>query len=303
MNTLRYIALLGGDKRQIILGEALAEENYQIRYVGFEKYPQARLLELGRLKNVLPQSEVIIAPLTGIDASGTVKTPYGAEELSLDFSSLALIQEGSLFITGSLPGKMRRILTGKGIFVQETAGRGDVACLNAVPTAEGALQYAMEEGEIVLQGSSSLVTGFGRCAKALASRLLGLGSVVSIAARNPVALAEAEMYGYLGVPLTRLADFIHKYDFIFNTVPAMLFPEEILEKIRPGVVIIDVASHPGGVDFAAAAKKPLTARHALGIPGKTAPVSAGIILSRVYGPMIKGHFEQLMRKGGEKNEA
>ncbi len=299
-----YIAFLGGDKREVILGEALQEAGFMVRYAGFENYPRAGGLAHVTLEDALADSRVAIAPLAGIADSGALKAPYALKALRLSRGLLACMERGSLLMAGSLPENMAAFLKAKGIRVLVTGDRDDVACLNAVPTAEGALQYAMTKSEITLQDSFSLVTGFGRCAKALAWRLQALGSRVAIAARKGSALAEASMYGYRGVPLRELGAQVKEFDFIFNTVPVLLFTGSILQAVKPGSVIIDIASKPGGVDLKAAQKIPCTALTAPGLPGEVAPVTAGRILAKTYVPLILRHLEgENLDRGGENSEA
>ncbi|MFR2331473.1 MAG: hypothetical protein ACLS63_00345 [Flavonifractor plautii] len=45
--------------------------------------------------------------------------------------------------------------------------------------------------------------------------------------------------------------------------------------LKPGCLVIDLASKPGGVDFDAAARLGVKAFWALSLPGKVAPVTAG----------------------------
>ena len=60
--------------------------------------------------------------------------------------------------------------------------RGTTA--HAVPTAEGAIQIAMEELPITLHGAKTLVIGYGRLGKLLSHRLSAMGAKVSVAARK-----------------------------------------------------------------------------------------------------------------------
>ena len=50
-----------------------------------------------------------------------------------------------------------------------------------MPTAEGAIQLAMEELPITLHGARVLVIGYGRLGRVLADRLAGLKARVSVA--------------------------------------------------------------------------------------------------------------------------
>ena len=65
------------------------------------------------------------------------------------------------------------------------------------------------------------------------------------------------------------------YDLVVNTVPARILSEEDLEDLRPGCLVIDLASKPGGVDLEAAARLGVKVIWALSLPGKVAPVTAG----------------------------
>ncbi len=298
------ITFLGGDKRELILGEALENEGFDVRYAGFEKAPRAAGLNRVKAAEAPAQSRALIAPLSGIDASGSLKAPYASPGLRLDEAFLASLRPTTLLLAGSLPRAAAETLREKGVFVLETAKREELVCANAVPTAEGALELALRESDVTLYDNTSLVTGFGRCAKALVLRLKALGSRVTVAARRESARAEAFLFGCRGVPLAGLAGKAGEFDFIFNTVPALLFNDEALEAVKPGAVLIDIASKPGGVDFKAARGKPFKTLHALGIPGKAAPVSAGRILARIYLPLILRHLEgKNLEEGGDNHEA
>ena len=137
---------------------------------------------------------------------------------------------------------------------------------NAVPTAEGAIQIAMEELPITIHGARALVIGYGRLGRALSQRLAGLGAKVSVAARKFADLAWAER---------QLEGWLCCYDLVVNTVPARILSEEDLEDLRPGCLVIDLASKPGGVDLEAAARLGVKVIWALSLPGKVAPVTAG----------------------------
>ena len=286
----KYIVILGGDKRELIMGNILEEQGFNLLYFGFEntgkdnKYSLIEALTLG---------DIIIAPLSGIDNNGKVKAHYSHEEIILTIDNLFKIRPGSLFISGRIPDAIKNILTSKNVIQIESANRSDLACLNAIPTAEGAIQLAMEKSEITIYESKCLVLGFGRCAKALAIKLAALGAEVFVAARNSSAVAEAKIYEHnsfnlnkLNAVSTKLADF----DFIFNTIPALILTENIIQKMSNSSLLIDLASYPGGIDTDAAKKFSIPFIHALGLPGKVAPISAGRILASVYLPLILNNF-------------
>ena len=60
-----------------------------------------------------------------------------------------------------------------------------------------------------------------------------------------------------------------------DLVQGALLREAELADLKPGCLVIDLASKPGGVDFDAAARLGVKAFWALSLPGKVAPVTAG----------------------------
>ena len=75
-----------------------------------------------------------------------------------------------------------------------------------------------------------------------------------------------------------MASLAHGYDLIINTVPARLLSGEILHRMSAGTVILDLASVPGGIDLDTAGKLGLNVTWALSLPGKYAPITAGIMI-------------------------
>ena len=154
---------------------------------------------------------------------------------------------------------------------------------NALPTAEGAVQLAMEHLPITIHGSKVLVIGFGRVGRLTAQRFQALGARVSVAARKYDQLAWAQAMGFGAEHLAQLQGWLCGYDLIVNTVPAQVLGREELEDLKPDCLILDLASKPGGVDLAAAAEMGVKVIWALSLPGKVAPVTAGAaIRSTIY---------------------
>lgn len=144
----------------------------------------------------------------------------------------------------------------------------------AVPTAEGALAAAMAATDRTLQDARCLVIGFGRIGKLLAHRLRGLAAQTAVSARRYEDLAWIKALGYAPLRTDRLAGSLRPFHVIFNTVPALILDRKLLEEVRPDCVVIDVASAPGGVDFAAARELGVTALQELALPGRVAPLTA-----------------------------
>ena len=145
---------------------------------------------------------------------------------------------------------------------------------NAIPTAEGAIQIAMEKSQITIHDSKCLVLGFGRIGKILAKMLNGFGAEVYCEARKQQDLAWIKTYGYRPVHLNDVEKVLGQCDFIFNTIPFMILDERKLNLINKQSIIIDLASKPGGIDFETAKKLDLQVDWALALPGKVASKTA-----------------------------
>lgn len=129
---------------------------------------------------------------------------------------------------------------------------------NAELTAEGFLSYLILNTPFALNGATALILGFGRCGSAIAKRLHVLGCRVDAYDLVPNQLEKPE-----------------SYDFIINTIPAIVLTEEILTPLRKDCILFDIASAPGGYDEDAVLKLGMKLIRCPGIPGFTAPKTAG----------------------------
>jgi dipicolinate synthase subunit A len=291
----KKVVVAGGDARDIVLARSLQEMGANVWLYGFTEL--AEEVTAGLQAGLPAWADVLICPLPGVDKDGFVFTRCAKTELHI--SQVAhLFRPGLLILAGRMPEKIRLQMEALRTVVVLTADLDELAILNAVPTAEGAVELAMRESKITISGSKALVTGFGRCGQTLATLLKAMGADVTVAARRREVLALAESMRFVVIELEQLAGVVEKFNFIFNTVPAMVLSEDILSRVNPESVIIDIASSPGGTDFYAAERLGLKSFLALGLPGKVAPVSAGRILAKVYPYLINAH-----RKGGKQHEA
>jgi len=285
---VRGVAVLGGDRRQVMVAEALLGSAAWVKTLGLTNLPPLpRLSPASGLKEALTGAEVVILPISGADDRGLVRCSDPAVQIKVDAGFFGLIERKALLVTGKLPFFLKQMAIERGIRVCEYAEHDAIAIPNAVPTAEGAIQLMMEETPFTVDSSSCLVLGFGRVARALVSRLLALGANVTVAARNPEQLADAGGMGCAPLPLSELAGEIGQAEVVFNTIPALVLPDALLQKMAPDTLIIDLASAPGGVDFEAVDRYGIRAILALGLPGKVAPLTAGRILATKLPGLIK----------------
>ena len=272
-------AVVGGDLRQARLANALAVSRYKVWGIRFntEVYISDAVMRTDDLERGLSESNVIILPLPATLDGKTVNSVLSAEPPELA-DCVRFARSDAVILGGMLSEKFAALAEKCGIAAVDYAKREEFAVLNAVPTAEGAVGIAMAERPSVIRGSRCLVAGYGRVGRALASLLQAMGAAVSVSARKPRDLAAIATAGMEPVHISELAGHAGEYEIIFNTVPAMIFGEDILKALRRDCLVIDLASKPGGVDFGMAKRLGLRAVWALSLPGKVAPITAGDII-------------------------
>ena len=140
---------------------------------------------------------------------------------------------------------------------------------------EIAIELAIRETDITLSSAKVLICGFGRISKILSKMLKGFDCKIKIAARNPVQLAYIKALGFECADIYNLPS---DCDIVINTVPALVIDKNYIEKLKKSTLIIDLASKPGGCDFKECEKRGIKALHALSLPSKCAPATAGEIL-------------------------
>ncbi|MDO9536375.1 MAG: dipicolinate synthase subunit DpsA [Bacillota bacterium] len=291
------ILIIGGDRREVEVYYHLKKNGANVSLYGFEKYPHSGDITVtDNLIESIRISDVIITPLTGIEANGEVYTPFGKGKVCINQPDiLKAIKPKTLFIAGYVWPSLKEILIQKNIIVKETREMDEISVPNAIPTAEGAVYTAMANTEITIHNSNCLVLGFGRCGQILARTLKALGAEVTVAVRRKEVLPWIEACKMKPLLLENFTEEIKKADIIFNTIPSLVLNAEILYRINKATLIIDIASHPGGVDFAAAERLNLKAILLLGLPGRVAPQTAAKILCKVYPDIIVSSL-----KRGEK---
>lgn len=273
------VAVVGGDLRQAQIANRLAARGERVMALMLEK--NSALLERlnvgGDICEKISQCGTVILPLPLTSDDICLHAPFSRERLTLE-SCFSSIKPGADVFAGKISGAAKKIAERCGVKLTDYLECEELAILNAAITAEGAVSIAIEEMATALFDANILVTGYGRIARALLRVLSGFGAKITVAARKHCALAEARAAGFEIVPISRLEQSAASADVIFNTVPVRLFDRAMLEKLRSGALLIDLASKPGGVAMDDARELGIKTIWALSLPGKSAPISAGNII-------------------------
>lgn len=277
------VSVVGGDHRAVFVAEEFLKEGAQVRLAGHE-VAVAGVQAAGTVEAALRGANAVVFPLPGVSDDGYVATP--GKPLSLSEEDLAVLSVGTPVFTGFARKFLREVANRRGLKLVEIAERDDFAILNAIPSAEGAIQIAMEHLPVTIHGSAAFVLGFGRVGMTLARMLTALGARTTVVARDAAQRARAMEMGCRVADFGRLPVLAGEADVIFNTVPALVLTAKILKATRPDVLIIDLATRPGGTDFDAAQRLKRQAILAPSLPGRVAPKTAGRIFAQVVADLL-----------------
>ena len=258
--------IIGGDKRITSLAKSIKNDGYYVKTFANET---DGIEEIKRIEDISDYDyNVVVSSMPLTKDKVNVYTPLSDKKITLKE-----LEEIS---------KEKELITGNDILTDEAT-----TILNTIPTAEGAIQIAMEETTYTLHGLKALVLGFGRVGKTLCNKLKQIGMDVYCEARKESDLAWIKAYGYNPIPLEELKDNICKMDIIFNTIPTKILDKSKLILMNNETLIIDLASEPGGVDYEVAKKLGIKAILASGLPGKVAPDTASIYIKEYIYRKIK----------------
>lgn len=270
------VAIVGGDLRFVRLAEILCRQNFDVYIYGLCHPDLPKEAHICTSIEEISYCSYIIGPIPFSKDNKCVFTPMCNSYISLEQFFLAAANS---YVLGSvLNPSLINMFEKHRIRYFDIMEMDEIAILNAIPTAEGAIQYAMQNSEITLHDSRCLVLGFGRCGKILAHKLHGLSAKVSVEARSTKDLAFINTYGYSAVPLSELKLHLQDFDFIFNTIPVRILDRTSIDLFDPNVVYIELASTPGGIDIEYCHQKGIQHVPAPSLPGIVAPTTAANVL-------------------------
>ena len=296
--------VVGGDKRISILAKELLNDGNNV-YTFANKVEDVN--EIEKIEDIKKyQYDIVISSMPITKDNKNVYAPLSNKEITLE--KLKEISKGKKLIAGKIPKNFENIqnesssiITNK-IYDDKKIQSPEIKCfdilkdevttiLNTIPTAEGAIQVAMEETDYTITNMKALVIGFGRVGKTLANMLKRMGLDVYCEARKDSDLAWIKAYGYNPIPLENMKNILCKMDIIFNTVPYQILDKHTLILINRNSLIIDLASSPGGVDYEVSEKLGIKAILASALPGKVAPnTAAGYLKGFVYKSLKQEKF-------------
>lgn len=282
MDKIKSFLFAGGDERQLYAADKLKKMGYETAAAGFEKYDGAVPYKAESIEKAYIYDAVVFPfPLTRDREN--INAPLSENKISIKSLSEFLGKGKSIF-TGKMSDEISELFSGNKIY--DCYSREDFQLLNAVPTAEGIAEIALRELPSTVNGAKIFVLGFGRTGKAIGELFKAMGADVIIGARRASVLAEAEKIGFKTVNISDDFDIPSKIRMAVNTVPARILSEKHLKQLK-GCLYAEAASAPYGIDLEKARAAGVKTLLASGLPGKTAPESAGEIIAKTIINTVK----------------
>ncbi|HLN14525.1 MAG TPA: dipicolinate synthase subunit DpsA [bacterium] len=248
------VAVVGGDRRALEHMRQARASGASVQHYGTAPGADqaAGAPASPSLAQAVAGARLISAPIPGLGTDHSLYAPFAKEKLFTTTEVLRGAAPGALMFMGRANPQIEAWAKGTPV---TPVGYGDddpLAILHAVPTAEGAVKVAIENTEETILGLPMLCLGLGRVGLSVAQAFLGLQARVTLAARNPSQLARAWAMGMTALPLSELPGTIDRFPLIVSSSSGLVLTRDLLVRTADDVVIIDLCSPPGSVDFAAA---------------------------------------------------
>ena len=281
-------AIVGGDERLARLAALLAADGHRVTSYALElaELPK-EVPKAGCLQGCVYGSDCVVLPLPA-EKGGLINAPLGSARLSTE-ELLSSLWRGQRLFGGALGDALCLGALRQGLGVTDLMLREDFAVGNAALTAEAAIGELIAASPRSLWRSRAMVCGWGRVGKLLTLRLLALGASVTVAARRSSDRALAAAVGAEATDIAGIEGAASECDFIVNTAPARVIPDAALCAAKPGALLLELASAPGGFDAALAENIGLRTVRAPGLPGRRSPQSAAELMrDAVYAALGEG---------------
>ena len=265
-------SVIGGDLRLSNLAKTLANDENEVYVFGMEKDKNIinddRIKKCKNINETIEKSNTIITSIPFLKDENEVYATFSDDIIQLD-DLIENNHKNKTLIAGSISENAKEKLEASYGKVIDIMNEEELVILNTIATAEGAVDVAIQNTDITIHGSQVLILGFGRVAKEVANKFHGLSANVTCAARKKRDLAWAKALGYGAVNIYDLREDLKQYDIIINTIPQMIIDKEEMQYMNKNVLLIDLASSPGGINTNDAQKLRLKFVWALALPRKS----------------------------------
>ena len=155
--------VVGGDMRQLRLAQLLSQDGHTVHVYALDAGDEllSGLIQEDHLGSIA-RADCVVLPLTVSLGGGLLNAPLSVAEHPLA-PILDRLSPRQFLCGGRVDPDTRALAQARGLTIHDYFAREELAVANAVPTAEGAVQLAMEHLPITIHGSRtrSCWTGCG----------------------------------------------------------------------------------------------------------------------------------------------
>jgi len=283
------LLIIGGDFRQLEVIRILAPKLSKIYLIGFEdaSIPYKDVIKVTGQTAPLHEVDSILLPIPGIQDNGIAESTFSKEKIILTKELINKTKHNSTIYSGIITPFLNQLAKKTNRQLVALFARNDVAILNSIPTAEGALMLAIKHTDITIHNANVLVLGFGRIGKTITRLFSAVGAKVTVLVNKKEDEARVMEMGFHPLLDASLESAIPSQHIVINTIPALILTATLIKKMSSDALIIDLASKPGGTDFTAAKKHNIQTLWPLGLPAKVAPRTAGTIIGKTLLELLK----------------
>ena len=241
----RQTILLISDMRQVYLAEIMTKRGLNVRCLDIRNSGTVKE-QLEKLKSFLAEADMLILPIP------VTKIP---EQKMLNDILNKNLTNDTLVLGGCFSTEQQELLERRDIHYLDFMRDEIVTEENAVATAEGVIAELVNHSPYNIEEAKIIVTGYGCCGRAVAARLKALGARVTVLARRREVRKLAKKDGFYAADFAFGPEEAMGAAMLVNTVPAPVVTGAIIRELPRDAYILDIASKPGGTDFACARKE------------------------------------------------
>lgn len=278
------ILVLGKDKRYIQIIERLKEKN-KVDIIGWND-------NIDNVNNIniencnINKYDIIILPMYGILDKNVIKGDY---DISIDNEFFSNVKEKCIIFTGILPNNLKELIGDNRIitFMDDN----DIVSKNVIPTVEGIIEDLIINTDITLYDSNIMVIGYGNVGKRLCDILkyMGANIIVGIIDEKDIDILKSKKFNYIFTnDLNNFYNNLEKSEIIVNTAPSRIIDEGCIPYLNKDSYILDISSSPYGIDEEVLNLNNIKSKIYPSIPGKIAPRTSGLILSKRIESILGG---------------
>lgn len=275
------VLILGGDSRYLEIIKNLSSK-HNIDLIGYKNIDTNDIIHNIDIDDLdISKYNIIIFPTNGVMDNNLINCYFNKEPIKLPTDILINTKDNVLIFSGINTPNLNNMLK---IANKECNFLMNDLCIvkeNAIPTVEGIIADIITNTDITINDSHVLVLGYGNIGRVLVEYLNMLGANTNVGIilnTDNELLKQKNINSFYTTDHERLIKEIKNNDIIINTVPQLIITDEDIKYINNDAYVLDISSHPHGINKSTLDKHHIKNKLYLGIPGKIAPKTAGKIL-------------------------